>query len=71
MPKDEDLLGKMVEVEIVETGKHYLKGRLLAPTNQAVRPDVPPPLKKGQVSGLPEVSCVSLWMPPFDGYEKS
>ncbi|XP_076462834.1 threonylcarbamoyladenosine tRNA methylthiotransferase-like [Babylonia areolata] len=57
VPKDEDLMGKMVEVEIVETGKHYMKGRLLAPKwEAAVRPDVPPPLQKGQVSGLPESS---------------
>ena len=55
VPKDEDLMGKMVEVEIVETGKHYMKGRLLSSKRDAVRPDVPPPLLKGQVSGLPEV----------------
>lgn len=55
VPKDEDLMGKMVEVEIVETGKHYMKGRLLSSTADAVRPEtVPPPLLKGQVSGLPE-----------------
>nr|KAG5698331.1 hypothetical protein BaRGS_010917 [Batillaria attramentaria] len=28
VPKDEDLMGKMVEVEIVETGKHFMKGRI-------------------------------------------
>ncbi|KAK7099629.1 threonylcarbamoyladenosine tRNA methylthiotransferase-like [Littorina saxatilis] len=56
VPKDEDLMGKMVEVEIVETGKHYLKGRLLTSKRDAVRPDVPPPLLKGQVSGLPQES---------------
>ncbi|KAL8562319.1 Threonylcarbamoyladenosine tRNA methylthiotransferase [Nucella lapillus] len=54
VPKDDDLMGKMVEVEIVETGKHFLKGRLLTSTAHAVRPEtVPPPLLKGQVSGLP------------------
>ncbi|XP_025111054.1 threonylcarbamoyladenosine tRNA methylthiotransferase-like [Pomacea canaliculata] len=52
VPKDEDLMGKMVEVEIIETGKHYMKGRLLSSTKEAVRPNVPLPLRKGEVSGL-------------------
>lgn len=53
VPKDENLLGKMVQVEITETGKHYMKCRLLG---DAVRPkDVPPPLLKGEVSGLRKV----------------
>lgn len=55
MPKDEDLMGKMVEVEIIETGKHYMKGRLLSSTKEAVRPNVPLPLRKGEVSGLVHV----------------
>ncbi|KAK7485362.1 hypothetical protein BaRGS_00023461 [Batillaria attramentaria] len=55
VPKDEDLMGKMVEVEIVETGKHFMKGRLLSPKEEAKRPDVPPPLMKGQISGLPQL----------------
>lgn len=55
VPKDEDLMGKMIEVEIVETGKHYMKGKLLVSKHSAVRPDVPLPLKKGQVSGLSKV----------------
>lgn len=50
VPKDENLLGKLVEVEITETGKHFMKCCLLG---DAVRPrDVPPPLQKGQISGL-------------------
>ncbi|KAK6178971.1 hypothetical protein SNE40_011437 [Patella caerulea] len=54
VPKEEDLMGKMLEVEIIETGKHFLKGRLLS---RGKRPlDVPPPLKKGEVSGAPVVS---------------
>ena len=44
-------MGKMVTVMIVETGKHFLKGRLISETD-VVRPDVPLPLKKGEVSGL-------------------
>ncbi|XP_061196198.1 threonylcarbamoyladenosine tRNA methylthiotransferase-like [Saccostrea echinata] len=54
VPKDEDLMGKMVTVQIKETGKHFLKGRLLS-DKDAIRPDVPPPLKKGQVSGAPSL----------------
>ena len=55
VPKDENLLGKLVEVEITETGKHFMKCRLLG---DAVRPrDVPPPLQKGQISGLKKVSA--------------
>ncbi|XP_056018128.1 threonylcarbamoyladenosine tRNA methylthiotransferase-like [Ostrea edulis] len=52
VPKNENLMGKMVTVQIVETGKHFLKGRLLS-DKDVVRPDVPLPLKKGQVSGAP------------------
>ena len=53
MPKDEYLLGKLVDVEITETGKHYMKCRLLG---DGVRPrDVPPPLQKGEISGLKKV----------------
>ena len=28
MPKELELMGKMVEVEIIETGKHFMKSRL-------------------------------------------
>jgi threonylcarbamoyladenosine tRNA methylthiotransferase CDKAL1 len=52
VPKNENLMGKMVTVQIMETGKHFLKGRLLS-DKDVVRPDVPLPLKKGQVSGAP------------------
>lgn len=50
VPKNENLMGKMVTVRIVETGKHFLKGQLLS-DKDIVQPDVPLPLKKGQVSG--------------------
>ncbi|ESP05671.1 hypothetical protein LOTGIDRAFT_102163 [Lottia gigantea] len=54
VPKEEDLMGKMLEVEIIETGKHFMKGRLLT---RGKRPlNVPPPMKKGEVSGKPVVS---------------
>lgn len=52
VPKDDNLMGKVVEVEITETGKHFLKCRLIDETS-AIRPkSVPPPLPKGHVSGI-------------------
>ena len=52
VPKDDNLMGKMVDVEIVTSGKHYLIGRLLD-DGTVRRPDtVPAPLSKGQVSGV-------------------
>ena len=54
VPKDENLMGKLVDVEITETGKHFMKCRLLG---DGVRPrDVPPPLQKGEISGVKKVS---------------
>ena len=55
VPKDEHLLGKLVEVQITETGKHFLKCAL---TKNVFRPDVPLPLKQGQVSGVSQVSLI-------------
>lgn len=52
-------MGKMVTLQIVETGKHFLKGRLLS-ENCVVQPDVPLPLKKGQVSGVSEQVQVGI-----------
>ena len=51
MPMQEDLMGKTVRVEIVETGKHYMKGRLLN-NHKAEQPDVPLPKKKGEITGV-------------------
>lgn len=50
VPKDPRLLGKMFEVTISLTGKHYLKGDLVQ--ESLVRaPDRPSPLPAGSVSG--------------------
>lgn len=50
VPMDPQLLGKMFEVLIVSTGKHYLKGEVL--TESLVRvPSRPKPLPAGVVSG--------------------
>ena len=52
MPKDVNLLGRMVEVDIVSTGKHFLMADLVK-AGAGERPvSVPPPLQHGQVSGL-------------------
>ena len=50
VPKDDSLLGKMFEVVITSTGKHYLKGQVL--TESLTRaPPRPAPLPHGAVSG--------------------
>lgn len=50
VPKDPQLLGKMFEVIITSTGKHYLKGDVV--TESLVRvPLRPSPLPIGAVSG--------------------
>ena len=52
VPQEEDFMGKMVEVDIISTGKHYLKGSVVREAG-IERPDmVPPPLKQGAVSGM-------------------
>ena len=53
MPKDDALLGKMFEVVITTTGKHYLKGDVVA-ESLACAPPRPTPLPPGTVSGAVE-----------------
>ena len=43
-------MGKMVEVEIYETGKHFLKGKIMKNT-EIKSPGLTNPLPKGEVSG--------------------
>lgn len=45
---DEHLMGKMVGVEIVSSGKYYMEGKVL---NDLGSPSIVPPLLKGTVSG--------------------
>lgn len=52
-------MGKLVRVKIVETGKHFLKGKVLS-KEEITHPSVPPPLKKGQVSGVSETAEVGI-----------
>ena len=47
-------MGKMVEVLITETGKHFLKGKVTR-DNPVVTPGLVPPMEKGVVSGLKNV----------------
>ena len=50
VPKDVDLMGKVVEVEIIETGKHFMKSNLVE-TAAIIEPGLSKPLEKGEVSG--------------------
>nr|XP_006198672.1 threonylcarbamoyladenosine tRNA methylthiotransferase isoform X1 [Vicugna pacos]XP_015090114.1 threonylcarbamoyladenosine tRNA methylthiotransferase isoform X1 [Vicugna pacos]XP_015090115.1 threonylcarbamoyladenosine tRNA methylthiotransferase isoform X1 [Vicugna pacos]XP_015090116.1 threonylcarbamoyladenosine tRNA methylthiotransferase isoform X1 [Vicugna pacos]XP_015090117.1 threonylcarbamoyladenosine tRNA methylthiotransferase isoform X1 [Vicugna pacos] len=53
VPKNPTFLGKMVEVDIYESGKHFMKGQ---PVSHAKvhTPSISKPLAKGEVSGLTE-----------------
>ncbi|XP_041962889.1 threonylcarbamoyladenosine tRNA methylthiotransferase isoform X1 [Alosa sapidissima] len=51
VPKNPEFKGKMVEVDIYETGKHYLKGQLVE-ESPVFTPSITQPLQPGEVSGL-------------------
>jgi hypothetical protein len=53
LPKKEELMGKMVSVEIVSASKFSMVGRVIDGSVQ--RPTDFEPLKVGQVSGVSEV----------------
>lgn len=55
MPKNPEFMGKMVEVDIYESGKHFLKGQPVSNT-KIYTPSISKPLAKGEVSGLTKVS---------------
>lgn len=55
MPKNPAFMGKMVEVDIYESGKHFLKGQPVSET-RVYTPSISKPLAKGEVSGLTKVS---------------
>jgi len=57
VPKDENLLGKVVDVVITSAGKHYLKCDVVSDIRHV---DIPAPLPKGQVSGLQATPLVRL-----------
>lgn len=55
VPKRAEFSGKMIEVEIYEAGKHFLKGRLVK-DSKPFTPSIAEPLQKGEVSGLMQVN---------------
>lgn len=56
VPQKDDYLGKLVEVEIIETGKHYMRGRPID-TSRPMPPSIAEPLARGAVSGLAGVGA--------------
>ncbi|KAJ7417420.1 hypothetical protein BTVI_32995 [Pitangus sulphuratus] len=55
VPKDPLLMGKMVEVNIYEAGKHFMKGQPVSDARVHTA-SITRPLAKGEVSGLTEDS---------------
>lgn len=53
VPKDPTFMGKMIEVDIYESGKHFMKGQPVSDA-RVYTPSISKPLAKGEVSGLPE-----------------
>lgn len=53
VPKDPLLMGKMVEVNIYEAGKHFMKGQPVSDA-RVYTASITRPLAKGEVSGLTE-----------------
>ncbi|KFO33831.1 CDK5 regulatory subunit-associated protein 1-like 1 [Fukomys damarensis] len=51
VPKNPSFMGKMVEVDIYESGKHFMKG-LPVSDAKVHTPSISKPLAKGEVSGL-------------------
>ncbi|XP_013359282.1 PREDICTED: threonylcarbamoyladenosine tRNA methylthiotransferase isoform X1 [Chinchilla lanigera] len=51
VPKNPSFMGKMVEVDIYESGKHFMKGQPVSDA-KVYTPSISKPLAKGQVSGL-------------------
>lgn len=57
VPMDKDYMGKIVRVEIVETGKFSMISR---PLDKIVRPGLVEPLNKGELSGVKSVDNSSI-----------
>ncbi|XP_018024113.1 threonylcarbamoyladenosine tRNA methylthiotransferase isoform X2 [Hyalella azteca] len=57
VPKEENYLGKVLRVVITETGKHFMKGRVVTtPADRLVSPAVAPTLPQGVVSGTSDAT---------------
>lgn len=63
VPKRSEFKGKMIEVDIYEAGKHFLKGQ---PVDQSevFTPSISQPLAKGQVSGLTQEAASAMLSGP-------
>lgn len=55
VPKRSEFKGKMIEVDIYEAGKHFMKGRPVE-DSKPFTPSIAAPLRKGEVSGLMQVN---------------
>lgn len=68
MPKNPTFMGKMVEVDIYESGKHFMKGQPVSDA-KVYTPSISSPLARGEVSGLTEVSlgCLLSALPAGSG----
>ncbi|XP_061449211.1 threonylcarbamoyladenosine tRNA methylthiotransferase isoform X2 [Rhineura floridana] len=53
VPKNPEFMGKMVEVDIFEAGKHFMRGQPVSDA-RVFTPSITRPLAKGEVSGLTE-----------------
>ncbi|XP_062986514.1 threonylcarbamoyladenosine tRNA methylthiotransferase [Elgaria multicarinata webbii] len=53
VPKNPEFMGKMVEVDIFEAGKHFMRGQPVSHA-RVFTPSITRPLAKGEVSGLTE-----------------
>lgn len=66
VPKNPTFMGKMVQVDIYESGKHFMKGQPVSDA-EVYAPSIRRPLAKGQVSGLTEVSEKDAFLPAPPG----
>uniref|UniRef100_A0A8B9KWZ6 tRNA-t(6)A37 methylthiotransferase n=1 Tax=Astyanax mexicanus TaxID=7994 RepID=A0A8B9KWZ6_ASTMX len=55
VPKNPGFKGKMIEVDIYESGKHFMRGRPVVDA-KVVTPSITQPLQRGEVSGLSQKS---------------
>lgn len=61
VPKNPPFMGKMVEVDIYESGKHFMKGQPVTDA-KVYTPSISKPLARGEISGLTEVSSGSCFL---------
>ncbi|TKC48854.1 hypothetical protein EI555_007126, partial [Monodon monoceros] len=54
VPKNPTFMGKMVEVNVYESGKHFMKGQPVSDA-KVYAPSISKPLAKGEISGLTEI----------------